>query len=258
MNDLWYVEYEAKIMLVDTVGMRPDTELAHRRLCDVIWATGEAPMDDDDVLPDICRVKAVDWVRVKGELKAKGWISEGGRFLHRGASGLVTAGAEKIARRSAAGRAGAAARHGKANADAEPEQMPTQCDRTATAPAEAVRKAWPLTSTSESAKEEGSDKASKPFQEGGVGGKDHAEGRGSRVEGGTDKPLRGRQADIAKLCEAVLNGQWVNDAGKWVERIRENAEKVWRCMSDVKNAASEGRIKTTAGQMAEFNWKKFK
>ena len=70
--------------------------------------------------------------------------------------------------------------------------------------------------------------------------------------------MRGRETDIARLCEIVLNGQWVNDAGKWVERIRANPEKVWRVMSDVKNAAAEGRIKTTAGQMAEYNWGSFK
>ena len=68
--------------------------------------------------------------------------------------------------------------------------------------------------------------------------------------------MRGRETDIAALCEAVLNGQWINDAGKWVERIRENPEKVWRIMSDVRNAAAEGTIKTTSGQMAEFLWKK--
>jgi hypothetical protein len=116
----------------------------------------------------------------------------------------------------------------------------------------------PIVQSSEFKVQEGSDKVSKPLTEGGAGGNDHAEGRESRVECGTGKPLRGRQADIAALCEAVLNGQWINDAGKWIERIRENPEKVWRVMAEVKNAASEGRIKTTAGQMAEFNWKKFK
>ncbi len=91
-----------------------------------------------------------------------------------------------------------------------------------------------------SEKKEDSDKVSKPCTEGGGGG----------------KPLRGRETDIARLCEIVLNKQWVNDAGKWVERIRANPEKVWRVMSDVKNAAAEGRIKTTPGQMAEYNYTK--
>ena len=89
-------------------------------------------------------------------------------------------------------------------------------------------------------RKEGSDKASK------------------RLAGGTGKPgLTPRQLEVAQLAESVLNGQWVNDAGKWMIRIRSNAEKVWRVMVDVKAAVTEGRIKTTPAQMAEHNWKVF-
>lgn len=103
-----------------------------------------------------------------------------------------------------------------------------------------------------------SDKASKPFTEGGGGGEGQTDQTpNSKTQTpSSGKALRGRQTDVARLAEQVLNGQWVNDAGKWVERIREHPEKVWRVMQDVRNAAAEGTIKTTAGQMAEFLWKK--
>lgn len=108
-----------------------------------------------------------------------------------------------------------------------------------------------LQSTEKQKSEEVSDKVSKLCTEGGGGGK-------QATEDGHARPLRGRQADIAALCESVLNGEWVNDAGKWVERIRSDPEKVWRVFCDVKAAATEGRIKTTPARMAEYNWKVFK
>lgn len=77
--------------------------------------------------------------------------------------------------------------------------------------------------------------------------------------GGKGKPgLTARQIEVAQFGEAVLNGEWVNDAGKWIGRIKTDAEKVFRVMADVKAAKVEGRIKTTPARMAEFNWGVFK
>lgn len=70
--------------------------------------------------------------------------------------------------------------------------------------------------------------------------------------------LTPRQCEVAQFSEAVLNGEWVNDAGKWIGRIKTDAEKVFRVMADVKSAKVEGRVKTTPARMAEFNWGVFK
>jgi hypothetical protein len=39
--------------------------------------------------------------------------------------------------------------------------------------------------------------------------------------------------------------QWVNDAGKWVNRIKANFGKTERVTAEIESAAKEGRIKTT-------------
>lgn len=90
-----------------------------------------------------------------------------------------------------------------------------------------------------------SDKASKDDARQAIGG------QGKRV-------LTPRQYEVAQFGEAVLNGEWVNDAGKWIGRIKVDAEKVFRVMADVKSAQVEGRVKTTPARMAEFNWGVFK
>jgi hypothetical protein len=93
-----------------------------------------------------------------------------------------------------------------------------------------------------------SDKACKPL-------KPEVEGRGTRDEG---QKLNARQIEVAAFAEDVLNGEWVNDAGKWIGRIKTQAEKVFRVMADVHSAKVEGRVKTSPARMAEFNWGVFK
>jgi uncharacterized protein YdaU (DUF1376 family) len=119
MNDLFYIPYEAKVMLADTVGMRPHCELAHRRLCDTIWATGVPPVDDANTLAEISRVTHQQWPSVRRELMTKGWLSKGGRFLHVGTLKTVSRSQEKHAQKVQSAKIAAAARWG--------------CDRNATA-----------------------------------------------------------------------------------------------------------------------------
>jgi uncharacterized protein YdaU (DUF1376 family) len=126
MNDLYFIDYEPKIMLTDTVGMRPDTELAHRRLCDVLWSQGCPLVHDDISLQDICRSKDHDWVRIKGELMQKGWMIENGQFTHKGCMKTMLRCHERHEKKIAAANAGAAGRWGKKSSE------PT-CDRNATA-----------------------------------------------------------------------------------------------------------------------------
>lgn len=90
-----------------------------------------------------------------------------------------------------------------------------------------------------------SDKASKDDARQANGGKGRA-------------ALSPRQIEVAQFSEDVLNGEWVNDAGKWIGRIKQDAEKVFRVMADVHSAKVERRIKTTPARMAEFNWGVFK
>jgi len=90
MNDL-YVKYRSKLMLVDSMDMPVDVELAHRRLCDFIWAMDGPPsVDNLEVLQSLCRVSPANWSRVFGGLQAKGWHVEDGHLTHAGAMKTLT------------------------------------------------------------------------------------------------------------------------------------------------------------------------
>ena len=136
MNDSNTVEYDAKIMLTDTLGMRPDTNLAHRILCDLIFATGEGPLDFDDALASLTCAPVGSWARIKGELIQKGWKVENGRLTHGGAQNLAQKSLDAALRLSEAGRLGASARWGRGSppdGDANAVASEPECGRNAVA-----------------------------------------------------------------------------------------------------------------------------
>jgi hypothetical protein len=49
----------------------------------------------------------------------------------------------------------------------------------------------------------------------------------------------------------------VNDAGRWIGRIKNEFSKAERVIAEVENAEKENRIDTTPAQFAEDTWKRF-
>lgn len=84
VNDLFFVRYQAKLMLLDSLNMPKDVELAHRRLADFIWTMDELPRYDDvTLLVELTRCELKDWARILGGLEQKGWHADGkGYFVH--------------------------------------------------------------------------------------------------------------------------------------------------------------------------------
>jgi len=75
---------------------------------------------------------------------------------------------------------------------------------------------------------------------------------------GGNKKLPQGLSEIALRFEKALNSQWINDAGKWVNRIKAESGKCERVIAEVENAAIERRIQTSPAQYAEQIWKEFK
>jgi hypothetical protein len=73
----------------------------------------------------------------------------------------------------------------------------------------------------------------------------------------TARKLLPAQKELADRIESALGVQWVNDAGKWVNRIKKHFGKTERVTAEVESAMKESRIKTTPAQYAEQIWKEF-
>lgn len=71
-------------MLLDSMNMPRDVELAHRRLADFIWTMDEIPRYDDvTFLVELTRCELKDWARILGGLEQKGWhIDSKGHLIH--------------------------------------------------------------------------------------------------------------------------------------------------------------------------------
>jgi hypothetical protein len=69
--------------------------------------------------------------------------------------------------------------------------------------------------------------------------------------------LTSGQQEVATRFEDALGDQWVNDSGKWVNRVKADLHKAERVVAEVVSALKEGRIKTTPAQYAEQIWKEF-
>lgn len=69
--------------------------------------------------------------------------------------------------------------------------------------------------------------------------------------------LAAGQKELADRIEEMLGDQWVNDAGKWITRIKAQPKKCERVFAEVGNAIKENRINTTPAQYAEQIWKEF-
>jgi len=110
---VFYVNYQPRLMIVRTATMTRLAELAHRRLCDWIWAEGHAPVNDARALASITRCEPNAWKDLRAELGRNGWVGVRHRFTHPEA--MDTLRLARLAARLAAstGRLGASRRWGK-------------------------------------------------------------------------------------------------------------------------------------------------
>jgi len=66
--------------------------------------------------------------------------------------------------------------------------------------------------------------------------------------------LSKRQKEIADRVEAALGDEWVNDAGKWINRIKQNTTRARNVIAEVENAIRERRVAKSNAAYAEYIW----
>jgi len=79
---LYFVNYEARRMLVLTASMSPPVELAHRRLVDWTWAHVHAPPNCPSVLAGIAHCEPAAWPEMAASLVEHGWRAGRRSFSH--------------------------------------------------------------------------------------------------------------------------------------------------------------------------------
>lgn len=186
--------------------------------------------DDDAYLMAVCDCPLHEWTATRGAIFGPLFKLEGHFWHQKRAREEWDKAHDLKIKRSRSGRIGAESRwqsDGKAMANE-------------------MTKAWPSPSPSPSPSPVPSDQATKLPA-------------GPRPSDQATKPskLSPQQKEIADALETALGELWVNDAGKWVSRIKKSPSKARRVVAEVCNAQSEGRINTDAARYAEQTWKEF-
>ncbi len=120
-----FVEYCAKDFLDGTQTLGPWEELAYRRICDLIYATGDRLADDDDKLK--WQTKAMGrWPRIKAALLAAGkLLVVEGRITNRRCQKMLEKSQRNIDQKALAGSASARVRKGLKERDKRPTAVAT-------------------------------------------------------------------------------------------------------------------------------------
>ena len=244
MNDLYFVKYKPQIMMLDTIGLSPLAQLAHRRLFDMTIIDDSPPANEDYVLSQKAGLSPKEWAKVKPELVKKGWrVSEDGAFFLHG-------GTVECLNQSKVDYVTQFNRTAKANgkpylglSDADPvtgclTMYVTSTSRSRDAVRHGACDVPQLELESELELE--SVKTSTKLQ-------------GARAK----SRFSVNQTETVARFDKSLAETWENDRSKWLKRIQHDVEKCIRVVSEIESAVKESRIKTTPAQYAEQLWKEF-
>ncbi len=234
MNTLFYVRYVPWVMLVDTMEMTPDVELAHRRLCDWVWVHGECPTDNAVLLQGITKAPAAEWARVSEMLSAKGWCAQEGRLTHDGVMRTLIEAKEAHASAVSRGLMGAKAKlsagSAKADAGAEPKQLPLKKPLKVQGTILSVKTDERLTFNSSAQQKDGD---------------------------GENEFLAELRETLERHDKAKARRELATWGGWWRNRYRENAAKARRVLGELKSMILEQRIKRNPGAAAKDLWGRF-
>jgi len=241
MNDLHFIKYIPKNMMLDTFGMSVQAKVAHRQLFDMTIINDGPAEDKDEVLRELASCPKPAWPKVKEELLKKGYKSTGGYFLHGGT--IKTLNESKIEFVKAYNRT-ASANHLKKLVISEPDSV-TGCVTYRVTSDVTHDVSPPVTPTQTDRRTDGQPQSPKDTTKLPTSVKSRSK-------------FSERQTEITARFDKALGVEWENDRQKWMGIIANSPALAERVVAEVENAIKEGRIKKTPAAYAHEIWKEFK
>ncbi len=262
MNPLIWMRYAPTAMLVQCMDMAPEVELAHRRLCDWVWAHGEAPTDQPPLLQGITRVAGPEWARVSRLLRSKGWKRVEGRLTHPWAEQVlreaIEAHASAVSRGKRGGRPKAqlkpSSRSAKssAQADGKAELKPGLSTAKSSAKAEPKHKPYSTVPNPTNRTEPTNEPPLSCLTDEQFISSSASKGRDGETEFMSD--LKETLAGFNRKAARVEMETW---GGLWRNRFRAYPEKARRVLAELKGMVRERRVTRNAGACANDLWGRF-
>jgi hypothetical protein len=232
-----WVRYNPRSAMLLVLAISRDAELAHRRLCDYVWAGAEWPAPDYRQAGEVGKVPRKLWPSVLRELHSVGWRTHAGRLCNPAIGAIrEDAVAACEARRASSLAANQARWHPAASPSRSPDRSP---DALPTGLQSKIRE-------DEKKKRE-----------------DHAV-NDERLTLSSEPPRKGddRERNFLKELSEGFHRFSPKDAvaesknwgGWWRNRYRENPDKAQRVLNEVLSMIKERKIKRNPGAAGVDLW----
>jgi len=264
-----WVRYSGSARMLELSGVSPEAELAHRRLSDWHWSTGEWPTTLRNSAAALCRVPPGLWASVQAELAALGWRVRGGRITHHGVHQVRADAVSALRSFQTRGRMGAERRWTAQEAPGQPSgpggppngnHMAKPKLSHSSAIAKLKKKhsqaiAEPMQSKSKSkSKSRVKSTVHNTFNAERLTCSVSAHEKGSTKE----QPFLREVKEVLHLWSpAFAQNELDNYGGWWRNRFRENPGKSGRVLAEIRSMIREGRISGNPGAAAMDLWKRF-
>ena len=248
-----WVKYEAGAVLFELVRVSPAAELAHRRLADYYWHTGQWPTEDRGSAAVLGRVSKARWPAIAAELAQLGWRTARGRICHSGVHRVRAEAVGFLSSAESGGRKGAERRWRKSKALAEPSSPDGPPNGVPNSPPNGNPIGTPMPINSNS--DINSNRTS--TVQNAVNLSDHSMCIGSvpKGRGKAEKEFLSDVADMFKLwAPAFATEELRNWGGWWRNRFREQPAKARRMVGELASMIREGRITDNPGSAATDLW----
>ena len=251
LKDPWpgWVRYSPAPALLEGGKVSPRAELAHRRLCDFHWTSGQWPAAAGPEARGMARCPPARWPDVLAELRAVGWARERGRLVNRQAAAMLAEAARFLSAKRRAGSAGgqrsAAGRPADDTAQAALKHCSTPAPSTA-------RPSTDVTDVTDATDD-------KPVPSKALL---NAE-RSTRSAGSLKQASRSEREFFDHLTQCLelwkkgsAARELANWGGWWRNRHREDADKARRVLAEVLSLVREKRVTLSPGAAAVDLWQR--
>ena len=227
-----WVRYQPREALVAALRLSCEAELAHRRLCDLVWSGECPPRVLPGTLASVARVQLGDWQRIWLELQAVGWRLNGQRLAHPAVFAVLREARTSLARYAQAGRAGGC--------------TTARNRRLSDAASDAPASLKPVNNTGQNTDKvihnsNGSLLSAAPPKKAVAGERDF---------------MREVQDMLELFSPATAQSELTNWGGWWRNRFRHDPRKARVVLADIRSLVTERRIAKTPTAAAQDLWKR--
>ena len=251
-----WIKYPVTNAVFELTRVSPEAELAHRRLSDWHWSTGQWAEAGVGTAAKLCRVPPARWPGVLVELRSVGWCIRRARLNHSGVHQVRAEAVAALRSCRTRGRMGAERRWAAQKAPGKPPGPGGPPNSSAIAQLKLSHSS--AIATPMQIRDKSKSKSKSTFNEAFNG--ERLTCIGSTQEKGAGK----EQAFLKEVREVLLlwspafvKDELANWGGWWRNRFREKPAKAQRVVAELRTMIKEGNIRGNPGAAAVDLWKRF-